>query len=875
MLGITISVILLVQSSTIVFASTETSFYEEHAFYIEYPTEWAVVDNWNVQPREILFKSDFSGKTGISVFYQKSLIEMSNVDDDLLSVLVDNEKATCRAHKNGPCWSFKLLDDKIITVGGKKAVSIKYSVRLNDEDTIIRKLILPDGANNWLISGISIGKGIEWEKDIDKAIQSFQLESTSVTTEPEKVETYSSPLSSTQYDPEIILEKTIDINLILVGDEWSGPEKSSIKNTLPIFYDPIFVVTEEKVGVRYNYRYNFISVSEQDTAKLVDFMISNSFQSPLPGSDLGTNLIWQAYWLAVNHPEWLAYDQDGNFVGFNVDYRIIDALATEEFLYENIVGSNPSLSKANSANLIFLKTDLEDVDYLHNYYLDDIDKSTKIQNSYFGLMGYGGNYNMFYFDLYAVPWIDIDRETFLYVEPPWIESLHDCSSEECFRNLVTFHTKSALSSIVTPSFLYPIDYHQKYLVDIVVYDIPGGTSLTPHELTKFNNEDLLKEELEDLFPFAEWEIQSSVENRETRGLTLDFKDELKGTSNVVFKSDFGEERSMSLLLSSRIQPHLLAWANSRSIDMEIDTQTTWHIPVLVVIGDSTTSDIYLDDFGIIGFAPGRNDDKTIPCCAFGVTNEKSVWNDGVGITDLVLHEVGHVLGLNHPFLSWDEFGDVQQNDYFNWYASPMTYSFPSNGCGTIFYFIYTDPCGNPNLSFTEYERERIADARLVSLLKNTNENLKSLSSQKSSEITQKLNSVKQKYNAGDIFSAKGALHTAIETYSSSKESLDTMPKTVLPSEPQEEISIPDWVRNNADWWSKKQISDKDFATGIEFMIKEGMIIVPTTKSGQASEDAVIPDWVRNNADWWSKGQISDKDFANGLQYLIENGIIGV
>jgi len=89
------------------------------------------------------------------------------------------------------------------------------------------------------------------------------------------------------------------------------------------------------------------------------------------------------------------------------------------------------------------------------------------------------------------------------------------------------------------------------------------------------------------------------------------------------------------------------------------------------------------------------------------------------------------------------------------------------------------------------------------------------------------------------------------------------------------VIIPDWVRNNADWWSKGQISDKDFATGIEFMIQEGMIIIPSTKSGQVSEDAVIPDWVRNNADWWSKGQISDKDFANGLQYLIENGIIGV
>ena len=40
-------------------------------------------------------------------------------------------------------------------------------------------------------------------------------------------------------------------------------------------------------------------------------------------------------------------------------------------------------------------------------------------------------------------------------------------------------------------------------------------------------------------------------------------------------------------------------------------------------------------------------------------------------------------------------------------------------------------------------------------------------------------------------------------------------------------------------------------------------------------DQVIPDWVRNNAEWWSERLISDKEFANGLQYLIVNGIISV
>ena len=58
-------------------------------------------------------------------------------------------------------------------------------------------------------------------------------------------------------------------------------------------------------------------------------------------------------------------------------------------------------------------------------------------------------------------------------------------------------------------------------------------------------------------------------------------------------------------------------------------------------------------------------------------------------------------------------------------------------------------------------------------------------------------------------------------------------------------------------------------------LKEGIIIVPATSSGVAKDDVTIPDWVRNNAAWWAEGQIDDKAFANGLQYLIKEGIISV
>jgi len=102
-----------------------------------------------------------------------------------------------------------------------------------------------------------------------------------------------------------------------------------------------------------------------------------------------------------------------------------------------------------------------------------------------------------------------------------------------------------------------------------------------------------------------------------------------------------------------------------------------------------------------------------------------------------------------------------------------------------------------------------------------------------------------------------------------------LPIVVDRVETSSKIMIPDWVRNNAGWWSADQIEDNDFASGIEFMIKEGIITVPLTSNGQSSGNSVIPEWVRNNAGWWSERLISDKEFANGLQYLIVNGIISV
>jgi len=87
-----------------------------------------------------------------------------------------------------------------------------------------------------------------------------------------------------------------------------------------------------------------------------------------------------------------------------------------------------------------------------------------------------------------------------------------------------------------------------------------------------------------------------------------------------------------------------------------------------------------------------------------------------------------------------------------------------------------------------------------------------------------------------------------------------------------EISIPEWIRNNAAWWADGQIDDKTFTQGIEYLIKNDIVLIPKTQQ-ETSVTQEIPGWIKNNAAWWADGQIDDVTFVQGLQYLIQNGIL--
>jgi len=89
------------------------------------------------------------------------------------------------------------------------------------------------------------------------------------------------------------------------------------------------------------------------------------------------------------------------------------------------------------------------------------------------------------------------------------------------------------------------------------------------------------------------------------------------------------------------------------------------------------------------------------------------------------------------------------------------------------------------------------------------------------------------------------------------------------------IALPFWIKDLAHMWiTEPLVTDKDFARALEYLIEKGIISIPYTEPDTETISS-IPEWVKNNAEWWIEGKISDTEFTLALQYLVKTGIITV
>ena len=54
-----------------------------------------------------------------------------------------------------------------------------------------------------------------------------------------------------------------------------------------------------------------------------------------------------------------------------------------------------------------------------------------------------------------------------------------------------------------------------------------------------------------------------------------------------------------------------------------------------------------------------------------------------------------------------------------------------------------------------------------------------------------------------------------------------------------------------------------------------MLFVPPSMPAVEAQDSEIPAWIKNNAGWWAEGKIRDNDFVKGIEFLMDNLILYV
>ncbi len=394
---------------------------------------------------------------------------------------------------------------------------------------------------------------------------------------------------------------------------------------------------------------------------------------------------------------------------------------------------------------------------------------------------------MYYFDLYSMPWVDYDwdkKEFYYYKE---MANLRDCTDTEitkyldftfrdynsCIEAIVATNVNSMITNVITPSMLYPVNFYNNYLVDIVLYSAPGTSSgLTPDTAKSFINLKKIKNEFTSLFPYANWDITLNLEKWKSRGISNDLKKSINSRENVSWNDWDGNKHSFSLLKSETIKPKLLEWANERRALASTD-EYTWILPVLIVVDSNDRKNIYIDRAGTTGFAAGLPENDEIPCCGFGVLEENLVWGNGIGGTDLAIHETGHLLGLLHPFHSQSFATGIETNEFWNQYPSPMTYGGVAHGCGEVYKYFENTPCGIASANFTHFEKRFLADQIFISLIKKTEKNLSLVSDTTNanmneiSSIHSDINSAKNIFNSGDNASIDDSIYIAKKALSNS------------------------------------------------------------------------------------------------------------
>ncbi len=256
------------------------------------------------------------------------------------------------------------------------------------------------------------------------------------------------------------------------------------------------------------------------------------------------------------------------------------------------------------------------------------------------------------------------------------------------------------------------------------------------------------------------------------------------------------------------------------------------------------------------------------------------------ISQIMMHEIGHILGLGHtddindimfPIASNTEYGiTVQEVTLTNNHA----YFAPLCTTRDVTTFSYSVSTDDPEYGFDVYfvpSVQSLEDWSVVDsfsyyseescygenylIYGDTCENVSGeggLLVVMGNQLTNPLTTITIQMQE----TAQSQIFTDVLPSNTESQPLDPVISNPVP-----QLTMPDWISSAVTWWSNGQITDQEFILIMLFVIKND--IIPVDLELAEYNGMPVPDWIKQDAKRYATGTISDEEFLNSMLYLLK------